>query len=119
MPNSTLPTTITSETGVALLTATDQAATSEPRPTADPAIGLPAAAVAERVAGGWVNVVSDDHRRSVADIVRGNVFTRFNLILTVLVVIVLFTGQYKDALFGIVMVANSAIGIVQFPRAEP
>ena len=100
------------------VTATDQAATSEPRPTADPAIGLPAAAVAERVAGGWVNVVSDDHRRSVADIVRGNVFTRFNLILTVLVVIVLFTGQYKDALFGIVMVANSAIGIVQELRAK-
>ena len=88
------------------------------RPTADPAIGLQADEVRDRQAGGWANVVTDDQRRTVGDIVRANVFTRFNLILTILVVVVLLTGQYKDALFGIVMVANSLIGIVQEVRAK-
>jgi cation-transporting ATPase E len=100
------------------VTATDEPAIVEPRPTADPDVGLPPSAVAERIAGGWVNVVSDDQRRSVEDIVRANVLTRFNAILGSLLVVVLLTGQYKDALFGIVAVANSAIGIVQELRAK-
>ena len=94
------------------------AAAEQARPTADPAVGLQDDEVAARVAGGWANVVTDDQRRTVGDIVRANVFTRFNLILTILVVVVLITGQYKDALFGIVMVANSLIGIVQEVRAK-
>ena len=100
------------------MTATHEPAIDEPRPTADPEVGLPSSAVAERVAGGWVNVVTDDHRRTVEDIIRANVFTLFNAILAVLVAIVLLTGQYKDALFGVVAVANSAIGIVQELRAK-
>jgi cation-transporting ATPase E len=96
------------------VTATGEAA----RPTADPDHGLSSAAVAERLTGGWVNVVTDDQRRTVKDIVRANVLTRFNAILAVLVAVVLLTGQYRDALFGIVAVANSAIGIVQEVRAK-
>ena len=85
---------------------------------AHPDVGLTSMEVEARRAAGQANVVSDDQRRSVEDIVRANVLTRFNAMLTALVVVVLLTGQYKDALFGIVMVANSAIGIIQELRAK-
>ena len=51
--------------------------------------------------------------RSVSEIVRANVFTRINAILGVLFVIVLATGSLINGLFGLLIIANSAIGIVQ------
>lgn len=80
--------------------------------------GLTAAEVEQRRAAGRVNVVTDDQRRTVEDIVRANVLTRFNAILAALVVVVCLTGQFKDALFGLVAIANSAIGIIQELRAK-
>jgi cation-transporting P-type ATPase E len=74
--------------------------------------------VAERKAQGLANVVTDDTRRTFADIVRANVLTRFNAILGTLLLIVLATGEYRDALFGIVLVINALVGIVQETRAK-
>ena len=51
--------------------------------------------------------------RSVASIVAGNVFTLFNAILAVFFVIMLALGLFADALFGLIAVVNSAIGIRQ------
>jgi cation-transporting ATPase E len=79
---------------------------------------LSSAEVDERRRQGFVNVVTDDTRRTVADIVRANVLTRFNAILGTLLVVVLATGEYRDALFGIVLVTNALIGIVQELRAK-
>jgi cation-transporting P-type ATPase E len=56
--------------------------------------------------------------RSVAEILRANIVTRFNLLLGVLLAIVLAVGQPQDALFGIVLVSNALIGIVQELRAK-
>lgn len=56
--------------------------------------------------------------RSVADIVRDNVFTRINAILTVLLVCVLATGSWINGAFGILIFFNSIIGIVQEVRAK-
>ena len=56
--------------------------------------------------------------RSVADIVRANVFTRINAILGVLFLIVAFTGSFINGLFGLLIVANSGIGIIQEVRAK-
>src|SRR5262249_20784589 len=56
--------------------------------------------------------------RSVAEILRANIFTRFNLILGVLLAVILAVGQPQDALFGIVLVTNALIGIVQELRAK-
>ena len=56
--------------------------------------------------------------RTVGDIVRANVFTRFNALLGGLFVAVLVVGPPQDALFGLVMVANSGIGIAQELRAK-
>jgi len=56
--------------------------------------------------------------RSYASIVRANVFTIFNLILLVAGTATLIFGEWQDALFLGVLVANSGIGIVQEVRAK-
>ncbi|WP_009478076.1 cation-translocating P-type ATPase [Rhodococcus sp. JVH1] len=80
--------------------------------------GLTAAQVAERVAAGKTNDVPDRASRSVRDIVRANVFTRINAILGVLLIIVLATGSIIDGMFGLLILANSGIGIIQEVRAK-
>ncbi|MFF5361049.1 HAD-IC family P-type ATPase [Streptomyces scabiei] len=92
-------------------------------PTAAPAHpgrarGLTAAEVAGRVARGEVNDVPVRSSRSLVDIVRANVFTRFNAIIGVLWVIMLFVAPIQDSLFGFVILANTGIGIVQEWRAK-
>ena len=86
--------------------------------TASPAGGLTDTEVAQRVADGKTNDVPTRAARSVAEIVRANVFTRINAILSVLLIIVLATGSVINGLFGLLIVANSAIGIVQELRAK-
>ncbi|HEY5836241.1 HAD-IC family P-type ATPase [Streptomyces sp.] len=80
--------------------------------------GLTAAEVAQRVARGEVNDVPVRSSRSTADIVRANVFTRFNAIIGVLFLIILVVGPVQDGLFGFVILANTAIGIIQELRAK-
>ncbi|MBW5424569.1 HAD-IC family P-type ATPase [Streptomyces sp. BG9H] len=80
--------------------------------------GLSAAEVAERVARGEVNDVPVRSSRSLAEIIRANVFTRFNAIIGVLWVIMLFVAPIQDSLFGFVIVANTGIGIIQEWRAK-
>lgn len=81
-------------------------------------VGLTSAEVQERVAAGKVNVVESRGSRSVADILRTNLLTRFNAIMSVMLAIVLVFGHLPDALFGLVMIANAVIGIVQELRAK-
>jgi len=80
--------------------------------------GLTAADVAERVAAGQTNDVPARTSRSVADIVRSNVLTRFNAVVGVLFAIILVIGPIQDGLFGFVIIINTAIGIVQELRAK-
>jgi cation-transporting ATPase E len=82
------------------------------------ATGLTDAEVAQRVAEGKTNDVPTRAARSVSDIVRANVFTRINAILGVLLVIVLSTGSVINGMFGLLIIANSAIGIIQELRAK-
>ncbi|HZQ34063.1 MAG TPA: cation-translocating P-type ATPase [Mycobacterium sp.] len=81
-------------------------------------VGLTDADVAQRIADGKTNDVPTRAARSVSEIVRANVFTRINAILGVLLVIVLATGSLINGLFGILIIANSVIGIVQELRAK-
>ena len=80
--------------------------------------GLTSAEVAERVRDGRVNDVPSNTSRTVAQIVRSNIFTRFNAILGAMLAIILVVGPAQDALFGFVLIANAAIGIVQELRAK-
>ncbi|MFF0093072.1 cation-translocating P-type ATPase [Streptomyces canus] len=84
-----------------------------------PAVGgLTAAEVAERVTRGQVNDVPVRSSRSLGEIVRANVFTRFNAIIGVLWLVMLFVAPFQDSLFGYVILANTGIGIVQEWRAK-
>ncbi|WP_273734543.1 cation-translocating P-type ATPase [Mycolicibacterium septicum] len=80
--------------------------------------GLTDAEVAERVAAGKTNDVPTRAARSISDIIRGNVFTRINAILGVLFLIVMSTGSVINGAFGLLIIANSAIGIIQEIRAK-
>jgi cation-transporting ATPase E len=54
----------------------------------------------------------------VGQILRANILTRFNALLGSLAVVIIFTGSLKDALFGLVLVANTTVGIMQELRAK-
>ncbi|WP_314415161.1 HAD-IC family P-type ATPase [Streptomyces sp. DSM 40484] len=89
-----------------------------PLPASTSAQGLTTAEVEERVARGEVNDVPVRSSRTTADIVRANVFTRFNAIIGVLWLIMLFVAPFQDSLFGYVILANTGIGIIQELRAK-
>jgi cation-transporting P-type ATPase E len=80
--------------------------------------GLSSAAVRARVLAGEVNLSPPAPGRTVSQILRANLFTRFNAILGSLFVVVLVVGPVQDALFGIVLAANTGIGILQELRAK-
>src|SRR6266487_1072091 len=100
----------------------DAAASTPPAPTAPiaetPSTGLTSAQVAEQRSRGLTNGSGERISRSVAEILRANILTRFNLILGVLLAVILVAGQPQDALFGVVLVANALIGIGQELRAK-
>jgi cation-transporting P-type ATPase E len=80
--------------------------------------GLSAAEVAQRVANGQVNDVPSAPTRTVGQILRANLLTRFNLLLGSLLAVILVVGPLQDALFGLVIVANTVVGVVQELRAK-
>src|SRR6266487_1341641 len=100
----------------------DAAASTPPAPTAPiaetPSTGLTSAQVAEQRSRGLTNGSGERISRSVAEILRANILTRFNLILGVLLAVILVAGQPQDALFGVVLVSNALIGIGQELRAK-
>jgi cation-transporting ATPase E len=80
--------------------------------------GLTTAQVAQRVAVGQVNTPPARSSRSVIQILRANLLTRFNALIGALAALILIFGHPIDALFGLVVVFNSAIGVVQEVRAK-
>ena len=84
-----------------------------------PEEGLTREEVRRRVDAGMINHVPDPPSRTTAEIIRSNVVTRFNILLGALLLVVLIVLQEpRDALFGIVLVTNSGIGIIQELRAK-
>lgn len=80
--------------------------------------GLSQSEVAERVALGHTNATKQTTSRPLWHIVRDNVFTLFNAILTVCFLAIAILGDLRDGLFYGIVIANSAIGIVQEVRAK-
>ena len=80
--------------------------------------GLSSSDVAARVARGQANVDASVKTRSIKQIVVSNVCTLFNAINFILACFVFFTGSYKNMLFMIVIVCNTAIGIIQEIRSK-
>jgi cation-transporting ATPase E len=70
------------------------------------------------VTRGAVNNAPRRQSRTLGQILRANLLTRFNAIIGVLCALVLVFGHLIDALFGLVVVVNAAVGIVQEFRAK-
>jgi len=80
--------------------------------------GLTEAQVHQKIQLGQVNKIPDTTSRTFKEIFQANVFTTFNAILGILLVVVLIFGSPQDALFGFVLIINSLIGIIQELRAK-
>ncbi|CED92221.1 HAD-IC family P-type ATPase [Actinomyces succiniciruminis] len=80
--------------------------------------GLTSREVAQRVAAGQTNAYRDTTSRSAVAILRANVFTVFNAILGTALVLILLFGSWKDALFGFVLLLNTATGTIAEVRAK-
>lgn len=80
--------------------------------------GLSSSEVAAAIARGDTNHAKQTTSRPLWHIIRDNVFTLFNAILTVCFVLVLLFGDLRDGLFYGIVIANSLIGIVQEVRAK-
>jgi cation-transporting P-type ATPase E len=92
--------------------------TPEPPESVDAAsAGLSEAEAARRRAARG-EVAAPASSRSYASIVRANTLTVFNLILLVFGVMTLAFGDWRDALFLGVLIANTTIGIVQEVRVK-
>jgi len=80
--------------------------------------GLTRAQVDERLADGRGNTQRQASSRSIGDILRENIFTLFNGILTACFIAVIALGDLRDGFFFGVVVVNALIGIVQEVRAK-
>src|SRR5438309_10403636 len=80
--------------------------------------GLDSAEVVVRKQRGDVNRTETRTSRPIREILKANLFTRFNALLGGLLVVMLIVGPPQDALFGLVLIANLAIGVVQEIRAK-
>ncbi|MDT4923013.1 MAG: cation-transporting P-type ATPase [Pseudonocardiales bacterium] len=84
----------------------------------DDARGLNREQVQQRLADGRANRTTQPTSRPAWSIIRTNVLTRFNALLGSLCVLILVVGPVQDALFGLVIVANSAVGVIAEMRAK-
>jgi magnesium-transporting ATPase (P-type) len=96
----------------------DLAGSPDESPTTAPLDGLDELQVRERIARGEVNAFREPTSRSLWKILRANVMTRFNALLGALLAVMLWVGPPQDALFGISILLNTLIGIVQELRAK-
>ena len=80
--------------------------------------GLTTAQVLEKKAQGQENGDPDIRTRSYRRILKDNLFTLFNLVNIILLVCILISGSYKNALFFLVVIWNFLIGTIQEIRAK-
>ncbi len=97
---------------------TEQLSSANPSRTGSHPAGLTADEVASRIAAGEVNVDTGVKTRSLRTIARENICTLFNGMNVLLAAFVLFTGSLKNALFIVIIICNTIIGIVQEIRSK-
>lgn len=85
---------------------------------ADLTCGLTSAEVEKRRSEGKINGNPNPKTKSIKQIFAQNIFTFFNLINVILAVMVFMVGSPKNAMFAMVIVCNTAIGIFQEIRAK-
>ena len=80
--------------------------------------GLTSEEVNLRVQQGLTNTTNIKTDKTNKEIVYSNIFTYFNLIFTILAVLVIISGQFKSLAFMIVVIINACVGIFQELRAK-
>lgn len=79
--------------------------------------GLTTEEVNRRVCCGQINE-EDNKTKSIFSIIKEHLFTYFNLIFSILGILLAFVGAWKEMIFLIVVVINTVIGIVQEIHAK-
>ncbi|MFA6553875.1 MAG: HAD-IC family P-type ATPase, partial [Patescibacteria group bacterium] len=80
--------------------------------------GLTNTQVKERESANKLNASHPRTSRSYRHILFANIFTRFNALLGALYIIILWVGAPQDSLFGMIIIFNALIGIIQELRAK-
>ncbi len=80
--------------------------------------GLSEKEVAERIAAGRINGNPNPKTKSIKHILAHNIFTFFNFINVVLAVLIFLVGSPKNAMFAMIILWNTGIGIFQEIRAK-
>lgn len=83
------------------------------RVQADPKVGLTHKQVEERFAAHADNYKVESSTLSVAEIVKSNVFTYFNLVFLIIAILLSIVAAWSDMMFLPVIIANTCIGIIQ------
>ena len=81
-------------------------------------MGLTEQEVQERISKGQVNIQVDPSTRTITQIIKDNVFTYFNLIFTVLALLLILVGSFKNLTFMLIVIANTLVGIIQEIRSK-
>ena len=80
--------------------------------------GLSADEVSERIALGQVNQTTISTSKSLKEIIIDNVCTYFNLVFTIIAVLLILVGSFRNLTFYIIVIANTLIGIIQELRSK-
>ena len=80
--------------------------------------GLSSQEVASRVKQGLANAQEFGKSRSILTILRANLLTLFNAVVGGSFLVLLILGYWKDALFGIAVITNVLIGVIQEYRSK-
>ncbi len=79
----------------------------------DAAHGLNDYQLNKRLTEGLINLDTSKNGKSYARIILGNIFTFFNMLYLAIATVLLIYGQFKNVLFLLIIVANTAVAIIQ------
>jgi cation-transporting ATPase E len=84
----------------------------------DEMIGLTSKEVKQRIKEGKVNHIPKTPSRTLFQIIRANLFTKFNAINVALAAVIILAGSPKNAIFMGVIIVNTLIGVIQEIKAK-
>ena len=85
---------------------------------ADITQGLSQEQVRQHTEDGWTNEAVTASSKTVGQIIKSNLFTYYNLIFTILAILIIAAGSLRNLTFLPVVLANLLIGIIQELRAK-
>ena len=88
------------------------------RYAANPDHGLSSELADEYMENGWANEAVEPPSKTISEIIKGNVFTYFNLIFAIIAVLLIIVGSFKNLTFLPIIISNTLIGIIQEIRAK-